>query len=297
MAAWQFRPNKYIQRLMCVDVMRRLRAFRPLDEYSYIGLGGYEFVDFDLVYRALGISAMTSIEEKGSVERLVFNRPFAGVVIEWGHTKERLPTLSLDRPLIVWLDYCGAVEKDILSDVLLLGEMLLAGSMLLVSVNADTPQDGTRLDKLEQRVTRERIPLDITADSQLDGWQYAAVQRRVLFGEVRAGLAKRQDGRRFEQLVHINYRDTRRMQTWGGVFVDTAVETKFESAGFRELPQVSTGDRAFLVKVPVLTAREVLALEQQMGNGEEPALPWMKDEELESFGRLHRWYPPVPAPM
>ena len=297
MPGWQFRPNKQIQRLMCIDVMRRLQTFRPLDEYRYVGLGGYEFIDFDLVYRALGISRMTSIEDTGRIERFEFNRPFASIEIEWGNTNERLPTLKLDEPLIVWLDYCGPVDKRILPDVLLLGEKLLAGSMLLVTVNADTLPDGDRLDVLEKRVTRERIPIDIRDDAQLDGWGTAVVQRRVLASEIRTGLARRADGRRFEQLVNIHYRDTRKMQTWGGVFIDAGTEANFTAAGFRDLPQVKTGDEPVAVKVPILTAREILTLEPAMGAGAPDVLPWVPEREIRSFEELHRWYPPVPAPM
>ncbi len=76
MRGWQFRPNKQIQRLMCIDVMRRLSAFRPLNDYRYIGLGGYEFIDFDLVYRSLGIKRMISIEDTGEVEQVRVQSPF-----------------------------------------------------------------------------------------------------------------------------------------------------------------------------------------------------------------------------
>jgi hypothetical protein len=65
-AGWQFRPAKHILRLMTVDVMRRLSAFRPLHEYRYVGLGGYEFVDFDLVRRALGIHSKAATRSASS---------------------------------------------------------------------------------------------------------------------------------------------------------------------------------------------------------------------------------------
>jgi hypothetical protein len=297
-AGWQFRPNKQIQRLMCVEVMRRLSAFRPVSEYRYIGLGGYEFIDFDLVYRALGIRHMTSLEESGPLERYEFNRPFSKVDIEWGSTNELLPTLELDRPLIVWLDYCCPLNGNVLQDVRLLGEKLTAGCMLLISVNADNAPDGSRLGTLEQRITSERVPIDIASESDLDGWGTASVQRRVLLEELRGAIARRGDGRRVEQVINIQYRDTSRMQTWGGVFVDAGTEACFRAADFRSLPQVATGDTPMLVKVPILTAREVLALEQKMGGGRRaPALPWMSAKDIAAFSDLHRWYPRVPAPM
>ncbi len=78
--------------------------------HRYIGLGGYEFIDFDLVYRSLGIKRMISIEDTGEVERYEFNRPFPTITIAWGNTNDELQKLELDPPLIVWLDY--ALKKS-----------------------------------------------------------------------------------------------------------------------------------------------------------------------------------------
>lgn len=296
MAGWQLRPAKHILRLMAVDVMRRLSAFRPLQEYRYIGLGGYEFVDFDLVRRALGIHAMTSIESSGKAERFEFNRPFLDIELKFGTSNDMLPEVALDEPVIVWMDYCVAVRDDVLRDVLLLGQQLLPGSMLIISVNASVADDGKRIATLENRVTKARVPMGVDAEHHLDGWRTADVQRRVLAAELRQAMAGR--AVRFEQLLNVQYRDTQRMQAWGGVFVDAGTESRFQAADFRSLPQVRTGAEALGINVPVLTAREVLSLETQLRVGAPaPTLPWLKPAESDSFAELHRWYPPVPAPM
>jgi hypothetical protein len=298
-AGWQFRPAKQIQRLMAVDAMRRLGNFFPLSEYRYVGMGGYEFVDFDLVHRALGVHRMTSMESKVTEERLEFNRPFPEIDLEIGTSNEVLPTIALDGPLIVWLDYCGRLEHNVLQDVLLLGEQLRAGSMLLVTVNAQAG-DSTeeRLSELEDRVGSSRIPLDVSSDKDLDGWATAEVQRRILLTEVNAGLAKREDTTRFAQVINVQYRDTQRMQTLGGVFVDPAHDSKLAAADFGSLDHVRMGEEALRIKVPVLTAREVLKLESEIKKGKSaPSFPWLKASEADSFADLHRWYPPVPAPM
>lgn len=296
---WQFRPAKQIQRLMAVDAMRRLGNFFPLSEYRYIGMGGYEFVDFDLVHRALGVHRMTSIESKVTEERLKFNRPFPEIDIEIGTSNDVLPTLALDGPLIVWLDYCGRLDHSVLQDVLLLGEHLRAGSMLVVTVNAAAGDPtAERLSELEARVGSARIPLDVSSDNDLNGQATAEVQRRILVTEVNAGLAKRGDAMRFEQLINVQYRDTQRMQTLGGVFVDPAHDSMLAAADFRALDHVRMGQDPLKIKVPVLTAREVLKLESEIEKGKPaPSLAWLKDEEADSFADLHRWYPAVPAPM
>jgi hypothetical protein len=281
---------------MAVDAMRRLCNFRPLHEYRYVGMGAYEFVDFDLVHRALGVHRMTSIEGKVEEARLKFNRPFPDIDLQIGTSNEVLPTIPLDEPLIVWMDYCSKLRHDVLQDALLLGEQLQPGSMLIMTVNASAGPPDERLAKLESRVGRNRVPIDVASDQDLDGWATAEVQRRILLAELGSGLGRR--GVRLEQVLNVQYTDTQRMQTLAGVVVDAAHDGKFAAADFRSLDYVRTGDEALRISVPVLTAREVLDLESKLKNGKTaPTFPWLKRGEAESFAELHRWYPPVPAPM
>ena len=279
--------------------MRRLCNFRPLSEYRYVGMGGYEFVDFDLVHRALGIHRMTSIENRIDEARLKFNRPILEVDIRIGTSNEMLPTIPLDPPLVVWMDYCCKMRHDVIQDALLLGEQLQAGSMLVMTVNAEAgvvPEE--RLAKLEGRVGVDRVPMDVTEDKHLDGWLTAEVQRRILLTALKDGLAKRNDSMRFEQVLNFQYGDTNRMQAVGGVFVDPSHDAKFAAADFPSLEYVRTAEDALRINVPLLTAREVLDLESKLKKGSPtPNFSWLKDGDADSFAEFHRWYPPSPAPM
>lgn len=278
--------------------MRCLSVFRPVSEYRYIGFGGFEFIDFDLVKRSLGIRSMISIEDTKHPKRSEFNCPSPDIEMYFNHSNVVLPTIPLDEPSIVWMDYCAPLRHDVLQDLLLLGEKLLPGSMLLVTINAAVAPDGERITNLEERVDRDRIPLDVSEEKHLDGFRTAAVQRRIALSEIRKGLAQRQDGARFEQVLNIRYHDTTPMQTIAGIFVNGSTADQFAAAEFRTLEQVRTTDEALRIRVPVLTAREVLDLEKRMKLGDElPTFGWLKPRERESFGKLHRWYPPVPAPM
>jgi hypothetical protein len=299
LSGWQFRPAKQIIRQMGVDAMRRLASFRRLSDYRYVGMGGYEFVDFDLVRRGLGVRRMTSIESEIEEDRLKFNKPFLEVEIEMGTSNEVLPNLPLDEPSIIWMDYCSRLRHDEIRDAILLGERMQPGSMLLISVNASPDgKDNERLERLEARVGRDRVPFGVTENKDLDGWLTAEVQRRILLTAIRDGLAKRGEPIRFEQMLNIHYSDTTKMQTLGGVFVDPATDDRFERADFGSLDYVKTDADALRVRVPVMTAREVLDLEAKLKAGKTlHGLSWLKPEEVESFVELHRWYPRVPAPM
>jgi hypothetical protein len=296
---WQFRPAKQIQRLMAVDSMRRLASFRRVADYGYVGLGGYEFIDFDLVHRALGIHRMISIENSDDDARLKFNRPFPDISIRVGTTNDMLGGIDMSEPWVIWLDFCSSVDQSVLQDALLLGEKMAPGNMLLVTTNANAGREDDRLDRLEARVGPDRIPDDVNENKDLDGAGTANAQREILATEVAAGIHRRGDSTRFEQILDIRYADTSRMQTWGGVFVDDSTQGNFAAADFESLSQVSlAGSQPLTIDVPVLTAREVLKLEYELRHGEDPPqLDWLTTSEEQSFAELHRWYPRVPAPM
>ena len=136
------RPAKYIQRHMVVDALRRLRAFSPLEEYEYVGFGGMEFVDFELIHRQLGIKRLVSIEENGKdAARFRFNVPFEGVSIKFDKASAVLPTL-LDKPYlrVVWLDYECELNLEVLQDLGTAIRKLVPGSAFIVSVNAQGPR-------------------------------------------------------------------------------------------------------------------------------------------------------------
>ncbi len=113
------RPSKHIQRRMVVDAFRKLRAFAPLPEYEYVGFGAYEFVDFELCRRELGIVSMHSIEVNShQQDRYLFNRPFSDIELHFDRASNVLPDLLEDPVLrIIWLDYTSGIDQEVLQDL------------------------------------------------------------------------------------------------------------------------------------------------------------------------------------
>ena len=132
------RPSKHVQRRVVIDACRKLRAFSPLAEYQYIGFGAYEFVDFDLCRRELGVIEMHSIEmDTNGRERYLFNRPFADIEVHFNRASNVLPDLLDDPALrIVWLDYTSGLNREVLQDIGICTRKLVAGSVLIVTVAA-----------------------------------------------------------------------------------------------------------------------------------------------------------------
>lgn len=294
------RPSKHIQRKMVVDACRRLRAFAPLNHYEFIGFGAYEFVDFELVRRELGVCDMHSIELNWKdQDRYLFNRPFEGIEIHFDRASNVLPDL-LDKPRlrIVWLDYTTNLNAEVLQDLGVCFRKLTPGSVVLVSVAArPSSPASTRRSSLVDAVGLERVSPEHT--NEWLGKNFATAQRSILMEHVTTETERRDDGARFQQLFNVGYRDDQPMQTWGGLIVSPSMAHALGAAHFEELEQVSADERFVNTTVEPLTTREVLHLNRQLPLASDAKLiaDGIPDKALDAYARLYRWYPAVPAAM
>ncbi|MFF2222481.1 O-methyltransferase [Streptomyces globisporus] len=290
---YQLRPSKAVQRHMIVDVCRRLSAMARIAEYQYIGFGALEFVDFHLMHRALNINEMVSIEgDVSSIERHTFNRPFKTVRVLPGRASDVLAELNWERLSIVWLDYTQRLDEEVIHDVSLLCGRLQPGSALFITLNAHPEgKIDQRRESLVKFVGEERIPANVTDDS-LAIWGLAATQRTILSDIITTALRDREISAQWRQVVDIHYADGAKMQTFGGVVVGPGSSVAFDSCRFKELDFVSfPGDEPYNIRVPVLTAKERRALEEQvpLPLGDELKVPWLSARDAQDFLRLYRY--------
>jgi hypothetical protein len=277
---------------MIVDGCRSLAAIAPLKKYQYVGFGALEFVDFDLVHRALGIAKMTSIEKDDSSlpERYEFNKPFKTVTILFGKASDHLATLDWKGLRIVWLDYEQQLDAEVIRDCETVARVIQPGSLLIVTLNAHAAH-GKRLEILKKHVGEERIPDDVTEET-LEVWGFAAAQRRILSSVLESVMVSRPDGAHLSQVFNFCYQDGARMQTVGWVFGSPAVDQSIEACRFSDLSFVRTGDKPFVIEVPILTAKEVGHLNAMLPVARgKPSVKWLKDIETKQYADLYRWYP------
>src|SRR3989442_1298026 len=137
------RPAKQVERRMLVDALQRLAAAGfPVADYQYTGFGAIYFVDFILFHKILGLNKLVSLEQQESLTtRMMFNRPFSCVEIKMVPASSEIPNLSRDARHLVWLDYDGVLQKSFLSDIQSAVTVLPPGSILLVTVDVEPPED------------------------------------------------------------------------------------------------------------------------------------------------------------
>jgi hypothetical protein len=293
---YRLRPSKAIQRHMIIDICRRLSSFAPLNQYQYVGFGGLDFVDFALAHRSLGVNHMVSIEANTvQIERFRFNRPFSSIRIVPGRASEHLADLDWGKLSIVWLDYEQMLNYEVISDVKLLCGRLQPGSALFVTVNALSEKrlDGRR-EELVRRIGESRVPSNVTDDS-LGLWGLADVQRQVLSDVITAALRDRAVSSSWYQVLDIRYADDSKMQTLGGIAVGPGNKTAFDACRFDELEFARfAGSEPVYIRVPVLTAKERRALDEQLPLAPSANLsaPWLDPTDAEDYLQVYRYYTP-----
>jgi hypothetical protein len=285
---------------MIVEACRRLSVVAPLRTYDYVGFGGIEFLDFELMHTVLGVHSMTSIEKDLEwPSRYKFNRPFRTITVLTGRASEHLPSLDWDGLRIVWLDYEVPLNSEVIRDCETVARFLHQGSVLIATVQGrgDFSRGVRRkLDDLKANVPEDRIPIGI-AEEDLEGkWGFARVQRSILTEAVTEVVKHRGDGTHLRQIFNFFYADGVRMQTSGWVFSSNGLDQTIDGCRFEELDFIRTGEEPMVLEVPVLTHRELQHLKQKMPLRKRARLRegWLDPGLQDKYANLYRWYPDQP---
>lgn len=303
---YRIRPAKHAERLMMVEAFRRLR-FGSVESYQYIGLGSVYFSDFNLIHRALGISKMVSIErEEEDRQRFEDNIPFGCVEMLWGDTAAQLPNVNLSQRSIVWLDYDGRLDRDILGDVAEVCRRAASGSVLAITVQCRFDKgssgegEGGAVDALVDALGEERVPFDLKP-SELFGAGTGRLFRQIIVQEMEDALAARNIGvhvgqrMQYRQILNFRYEDGVKMMTVAFVLYDAGQQGILDMCSFDELSFYRANEETFDIAIPKLTTREIRRLEGQMpindpDNLELGAIP---KRDADQYSSIYRYFPNV----
>jgi len=289
---YSHRPSKQVSRLMLVETLLRLGPIAAPSGYQYVGFGALEFVDFDLIHRRLGVSTMFSIEsDHRAIARYEANRPYNGIRILTGRATDQLATIDWKKLSIVWLDYTGMLNTEVIADVQHLCRELLPGSVLAVTLNAHPAKLAERRSTLAAAVGDDRVPLGVT-DATLGDWGTARTQYDILTAIIRSTLADRMDAATWRQILNINYRDNARMQLVAGVVSGQALERTVDLCAFSDLDFVRGGSEPLMIEVPYLTPKERRSLNEQLPRAPRRrlTLPGVDKKEIDAYASVYRWF-------
>ncbi len=105
--AYHLRTNKAVERLLFLELLRKLDGSIPVAKCKYVSLGGPYLEDFSMVHGAFGNRDMVSLEIKEHVRsRQRINQPHSQIDLTLDSTSDFVEDYQTGRkPLIVWFDY------------------------------------------------------------------------------------------------------------------------------------------------------------------------------------------------
>lgn len=302
---YRVRPAKSIERKMLADGLRRLAEFERLDSYRYIGFGSLYFTDFVLFHKALGFKSMQSIENEQDItkqKRFRYNVPYKCINMAFGTSSAILPTLPWDVRSVIWLDYDGALTKNVLEDIAYVVSKAVSGSVLLVSVNAGMPRDEQEentnpLDILKSKIGAAKVPADLNVRN-LSGWNVADVYRDIIDNEIFDTVATVNRSRSLEtkcnykQLFNFHYEDGVKMLTVGGVIYDKEHESTLAKCSFSQLEFYRDEKDAYKIDPPLLTYQEMRKIDSliPLADPDYLEIPVPRGD-IEKYQNFYRYFP------
>lgn len=283
------RQSKQVTRRIFVETLRRLQAIDKLSNYSYVGFGAYQFLDFDVVHRQLGIDRMTSIEsDEKLIARCHFNTPYRGIDVIQGTATTLIPTLDWSGKVIAWLDYTQRLRSAEIADSMNVALRMRPGSVFAITLNCHVGEEGTRRSDLAKAVGEENIPIGIT-EAKLGEWGLAKTQRELVSSLLHRTLASRSDGTTWQQILNIQYRDAARMQMIVGIVDHPDLHAAIQTCRFEDMPEVSFDAEPLVIELPALTVRERHAIGKKLPAKSIKEFAGLSAKDLAAYARFYRW--------
>jgi len=305
---YSLRPAKQVERRMLIDGFLLLSEIGfPIRDYNYMGMGSIHFVDFALFHKFLGIENMLSVEASYEIKKRVeFNVPYRALIrVETGFPIGNfIPELSQSAKHVLWLDYDNVLSREMLQDIALAISSLSAGSILLVTVDTEPPNNiDDRKEDTERnlKISREyfqEVAGDYLSPSLRDEEFKYDLLPTINIGAIRGAIQAGKRGRIkeiFIPLFNFLYADGHRMLTLGGMVGTKRDERKIAASRFARMDyaRLSFGQEPYWIKVPILTRKEHLYLESYMPCPENwcPEDFELSTEEVAQYRKIYRFFP------
>ena len=321
--AYHLRTGKFADRALFVELLRRLERWRPLDNYTYVSMGGYTMADHARVSRVLGLQRLVSFDtDARTVRRARFNSPTEATFVKEATAKEvaeRIDDLlqewgvQASEGRIVWFDFTtpSKLQEDLLSFANLVNSSV-PGDILRITLNADprnlprapvADDEATEEEKKRQRLAEVVEETDIGEEDPNDSAHLPRILARAI-GRISTEAAG--PTKRTVCLSSVTYSDGTKMVavTLAGTDQPSANgDDPHTAAKLASWPLASRRwDQVHDLRIQTLTSREREQLERRLPN--EPAssilssmglekMPGLDDPaaHFDEYGQLIRFYP------
>lgn len=310
------RVSKHIERKIFIETLQCLNKYGfDTSTYHYVGFGSYHYVDFILFNKFLSIQKMTCLEKEQSLtRRMKFNKPFKFIDLQMEDFASYVSGMRNDRKYLVWIDYEDELTSDILRNIASLVNTLQNGSVFIITVRADlkeiqetyatkflNPEEKASLQELRKKtIEGMRVGYENELSpycgsiqkSDITPGKFPDLFAKTISSIVNDSLIGR-PGDKFFQLFNYVYKDGVTMLTFGGI-VDKEVREKDITKALKNIPYINGSLEPIKIKVPILTLREKLYIDQKAPNNKKTphGIPFeIDDQELLDYIKYSKHYP------
>lgn len=141
--AYHLRPNKAVDRLIFVEILRAFELLYPLDNHVYIGFGGPFLEDFRLLAQVFPKLELISIENDEETLKRQLSHLCSSRMTALHSTFEQFLATNLpsDQPVVVWADYTD-MKRECLVEAADIARRVTPGSVYKITVRAESPVPG-----------------------------------------------------------------------------------------------------------------------------------------------------------
>jgi len=314
---FQLRPNKFVDRMLFLDLVAQIAGIRGAQNYAYLSMGAKFLHDHHSVYRRVGIDNLISFDRDGDdIKRQKFNRPTSRMTcleLDSADLPDQIDELRGDKNVAVWLDFTSPGHRRVQlqqSEEIL--KRLIPDDVFRITLNADYKSFGKYDDNEKKKYASvqnmaakklagqigEYLPANLNSLSKPE---FPAVLANAV-SQAASNALKYRDEIKFVPMLSTTYADGSPMVT-----VACVVRPNDEAA----LPEClrdwkyrsKSWNDVLTINVPDLSIREKHFLDRKIG--EPPSrivrgLPFLPDdpdsaeemkETIKNYKKFHRFYP------
>jgi len=247
---YMFRPKKQIERKIIIEILQELEKEISLSKYLYIGFGSIYYYDFILFHKMLNMNRLLSIDDKSTIKRFNFNRPYDFITFNNEISTDFLNEYGWKKNSVLWLDYDNKLKDIVLSDIKIIAKNCKKKDFLIITVNAYCGNVGDERDQArEDFYNKFRMYI---SPKYHDKKYYTPKCFPYLLQEVILNYLMTMSEYRdinFYKLFSFSYKDGSPMFTIGGIFDD---DKKLCSRKW-DNKFISTDEEVKDINVPILT--------------------------------------------
>jgi hypothetical protein len=298
------RQNKAVDRLMFIEVIKRLDKIGSLSEYTYYGLGGPYLEEFRLLYEFFPDIEMVSIEKNAEiVKRADFHMPCGKLRLEYADSRDFLIHYDpKDKKSIFWLDYTN-LSMHTFEDFQTLLPKVTANSIIKLTLRAEPRDYKNEDDRISFRRKFEAFMPDSIVYPPVEFEKLAALLQEML------QIASQQilpaiNELVFQPMASFYYTDGDGMFTLTGIVCERNQWDNIRNH-FGDLPFSNFNwNKPKSIDLPYLSTKERLYLERHLpfngdpGEGLLNILGYSIDEDrsksiakFRQYADFHRYFP------